>query len=92
MDTPTAAALGEQARLAHAIADDAVICDIESEGAKVIRQGVTWWDTRPMLSEHEHCAEVIDMAQRALAYARLRGLIEHHSSQPHLVLIKPRRG
>lgn len=86
--TPLSAAhMGEQARLAHLLADDRVIADIECECIKTDRQGTTWWDTRPMLSPREHAPQVIDMAQQALAYARLRGLIELHPVLPHLVRI-----
>lgn len=86
-----AVAFGEVARRAVAIADAAVIADIQSEGHKVDRQGATWWDTRPMLNPHEHAPQVIDIAEQALAYGRMRGLIEHHPSQPHLVRLNARR-
>lgn len=81
---------GEVARRAVAIADASVIADVQTEGHKVDRQGVTWWDTRPMVNPHEHAPAVIDMAEQALTYARMRGLIEHHPSVPHLVRITAR--
>jgi hypothetical protein len=87
----TVTALAEQVRLAHVRADAAVISDVQTMCVKTDRQGATWWDTRPMLSPHERSDAAIDMAQISLAYGRLRGLIEHHPSQPHLVRLNARR-
>lgn len=76
--------LGEQARLAHAIADRACVDDIRSMAASAPGG---YWDTRPMLDSREHSAAWIDMAQQALDYAHLRGLLQRHPLHDHLVRI-----
>lgn len=94
MSTPppgfrTAALVAETSRLAHTLADQAAVADIECEGlATTLPDSLEqWYDTTPMLSPNEHSGPVIDMATQALAYARLRGLIVHHPRLPHLVRI-----
>jgi hypothetical protein len=74
--------------LGHAlsIADRAAVEAITSEGV-LTESGTVWrfYDTRPMLSQHEHSAGVIDMHRQVLEYARLRGLIACHADKPHYV-------
>lgn len=69
------------------LADRAVVADIEGEAAPTDHRGARWLDIRPMLSPHEHAPQVLDMAAEALAYARMRGLIEHHAEHSHLVRV-----
>lgn len=80
----TALGVGEQVRLAVAIADRAVLDDIRSLSAAA---RAPWWDTRPMLDEYERAPHTIDIAQQALSYAELRGLIRRHPEQHYLVRI-----
>lgn len=80
-----AVALGDQVRLACAIADRACVDDIRS---MAIAAPGGYWDTRPMLDPREHSAAWIDMAEQALAYAELRGLIQRHPADHHLVRVQ----
>ena len=82
--------LGEQIRLAHALADAAVIADIESNAAPERIAGQLWYDVLPMLSPHEHGPEEIDMATQALRYAVLRGLTQPHPTHAHVLRITPK--
>lgn len=68
------------------LADQAAVCDIQSEShGYVDADGRRWYDTRPMLDPREHADEVIDMARVAIDYALHRGLISRHPVLPHLV-------
>lgn len=71
------------------LADHKVLADIQAECHLVSPrhdpQG--WRDIRPMLDQRERSAMATDMAAEALAYARDRGLIEHHPNSAHLVRI-----
>lgn len=87
----TAAALGEQARLAHQLADAAAVSDIECNAVAHHEGGTRWLDTRPMVDPNEQPPECIDMATAALQYARLRGLIQQHPQHQHLVRITWKR-
>jgi hypothetical protein len=69
------------------IADRAVVSDIELCATWVAHLPGGWYDTQPMLNEHEHSSPVIDMNAQALDYALMRGLIERHTGQAHLVRI-----
>ena len=42
-----------------------------------------WWDVRPMLSQHEHADEVIDMARKALGVAVCSGILVPHGARPY---------
>ena len=93
-DTPaiTAAHVGEISRLAHAVADRAVLADIETNAVQVLLPesptlGRRWLDLRPMVDPREVPAQVMDMHAEAIAYAHLRGLVVSHPAQPHLVRI-----
>lgn len=95
--TDNAVLLADLVRLGVAIADHAVVADIEALPAERDRSGaiingrtIVWRDTRPMLSPHEHAPQVIDMARAALQYAELRRLVARHPQQPHLVRITGR--
>lgn len=74
---------------ALAIANDAVIADIESEAHAVMLPDSVhrWWDVRPMVDAREHIPEFVDMAQRAIDYALSAGLAERHPTHAHLVRI-----
>jgi len=82
---PPLLAPDEQRSLATAIAERAVVADIESEGVRVHLDGRTWWDTRPMTDPREHAPEVIGMADEAIRYAVGSGLASVHSNQPYLL-------
>lgn len=76
--------------IAFTLANQAVISDIESEAAKVMQYGLTWYDIRPMLDPREHTSQVIDMAGLALGYALSSGLVVRHPEQEHLVRVARR--
>lgn len=69
------------------IADRAVVSDIELSATSVPGQHHCWYDIRSMLDEREHSSPVVDMNTQALDYALLRGLIQRHADQTHLVRI-----
>ena len=73
--------------LAYKLADEAVLCDIESEGVRVEQDGRRWYDVRPLLDERERSAECIDMAGEAIAYAIARGLAAQHPQQWYLLVL-----
>ncbi len=75
---------------ALAIADRAVIADIETEGISWGRKGDRIYDIRPLIDEREHSHETIDMAEQALGYAVARGLIVFERT--HLARIVAPRG
>jgi hypothetical protein len=82
----------ELQRRAVAIADAAVISDIESECIRTQLDDDCpatwrWYDTRAMLDEREHSPQCIDMNSEALDYALMRGLAVRHPVKPHLVRI-----
>lgn len=71
---------------AFALANCHVVADIQTNCVPVRQaDGQLWYDTRPMLDPREHCAQVLDMATQALAYAQASGLIERAPQAPHLV-------
>lgn len=73
---------------AHRIAARAVVADIETEGVAVGPRHDRTYDVRPMLDEHEHSAEVVDMAREALRYALARGLVTQvDERQPHILRV-----
>ena len=75
-------------RDAFALANRAVVSDIETECVRVdLGDGAHWYDTRPMLDPREHCYDVIDMAQQALRYAEAANLVQRHEEQRYLVRI-----
>lgn len=47
-----------------------------------------WWDTRPMLSLHEHAEAARDLHDQLLSYALLSGLARRHEQLPHLVRLR----
>ncbi len=74
-----------QLQRAVRIANEAVVCDIESN-AYPIRSDcgtVTWYDTQPMLDPREHGPEIIDMVSEAIQYGVESGLLIRHQQQPH---------
>jgi hypothetical protein len=80
--------LEEHLRLATAIADRAVVALIECECIREERAGAACYDTRPLLDPREQSPQCIDMNTEELRYAALRGLIRHHTLEPHLVHIQ----
>ena len=88
----SAAMMAEQTRLAFAIADRESVAAIteQCQAATLDESTATspqWLHLAPMLSTHEHCAQVLDMNTQVLAYARARGLIQHHPHNVHLVRV-----
>lgn len=83
-------------RLSYAIADAAVVSDIETNCPVSGRaaDGRAIYDLRPVLDDREQPPEVIDMMQESLSYAFARGLIAPaagHGMQPITqVTINPR--
>ena len=77
---------------AVAIADRAVVADIETEGARVqcAATGTWWLDISNLLSDQEHAPETIDMNSEALAWAFARQLIQQHPKRPLWVRVVPR--
>lgn len=75
--------LAETIRLATAIADRAALDDLRRWCAQQF--GQPWWDTRPLLSPHEHSPGFIDMAAQCLQYATYRQLVQQHPVHPHLI-------
>jgi hypothetical protein len=63
-------------RQALELADEYVIADIESGGVRVGPPQDRRWDVSAMFSPHEHAGVVIDMAEKAIAYAVARGLVQ----------------
>ena len=72
---------------AFRLANAAVVCDIESEGVKVVLGGWLFYDTRPMVDVNEVSQQVADMARQAIDYAIEAGLAMQHPTQPHLLRI-----
>lgn len=86
MNAPdNAVALGDQVRLATAIADRAAAEDVRTM-AIAAPQG--YWDTRPMLDSREHSPAWIDMAEQAIQYLELRALLQRHPIDRYLVRLK----
>lgn len=77
---------------ATAIADRAVIADIETEGDLVGAPEDRCYDIRPLIDEREHSEATLDMVSQALAYAIARGLIVFDRGQPWLARIAAPRG
>lgn len=77
---------------AVAIADRAVVADIECEGIRTddAATGCTWLDISSMVNEQEHAPACIDMNREALAWAFARELIQQHPTRRHLVRVVPR--
>jgi hypothetical protein len=77
----------ELASQAFRIANRAIVADVQTECTRVTIDGLTWWDTLPMLSEHEHSNEVLDMVTEALSFGLASGLLVRHPNLPQLVRI-----
>lgn len=70
------------------LANRAVVVDIESEALRLRdRPDGRWYDLRPMLNEHEHCPEFIDMAREAIAYGLAAGVLTADPHHAHIVRI-----
>jgi hypothetical protein len=75
---------------AFAIANIAVIADIECYCTSTVLGDSTWWDIRPFIDARENCNEMIDMAQEAIDYALQAGLAVQHPEKPYLLrMIRP---
>ena len=84
--------IGETSRLAHQIADGAVVQTLRqlSVATQLDGSAHTWYDTRPMLSLQERSAESVDKCRAALAYGDYRRLFVRHPEQSHMVrLVSP---
>jgi len=74
--------LGERLRLATEIADDAARCEIESYCGVETLGTRDWYDTLAVTPEG---AEIEGGVDKALRYLDLRGHVQHHPVQTHLV-------
>ena len=74
-------------RTALALADAYVICDVESEGRRVDPPSDRRWDVSAMFDPNEHSPEVIDMAEQAMGYGVMRGVLELDTTRPWTVRI-----
>lgn len=72
---------------AFAIANTAVVADIEMECHQVMLGGWVFYDTRPMVDPNEHDPQVVDMARQAIDYALQAGLAMQHPTRPELLRI-----
>lgn len=74
--------------VAHNLAAQAVVCDIESNCLHVdLGDGQRWYDTRPMLDPREQPDDVIEMTTQALQWADRHAVITRHPAQPWLVRV-----
>lgn len=76
-------------RSALAIANRAVVEDIEDECTFHWAGGHAWYDLTPMTDPREHSPQVCDMATEAIRYGIESGLLVRHPDPelPHLVRI-----
>lgn len=72
----------ECAQLALQIADDAARCDVESYCTKFQLRWRVWYDTEVLRPEG---IEVEQGVERAVRYLDLRGALQRHPQQAHLV-------
>jgi len=74
---------------AFAIADQAVVSDIETNGISLaVKTGhPRRYDVRPMLDPREQPPECIDMAQQAIDYALARGLVLRTADEGVLAVV-----
>ena len=71
-----------------ALADRAVVADIETEGiAQTDEHARKWYDTRPMLDPRELPDDFVEMNRQALDYAHQRGLVSRHPQHAYLVRV-----
>lgn len=77
----------ELVRRALLIADRAAVADIEDNTPSMHLYTQRWYDVRPLLDEREYSPPCVDMNRESLDYALMRGLIDRHPSEPHLVRI-----
>lgn len=77
-----AAELGEQVRLAHEIADDAARAEIECECGAMQLGTRSWYDTTAVEDAVPEYQAGVD---RALRYLDLRGRVQRHPVEKHLV-------
>lgn len=75
MEAMTLPTLDDVMATMRAIADRAVITDIEIHGLRIGAPSERRYDVRPMLDEREVGPECVDMASEGLAYAIARGLV-----------------
>ena len=73
--------------LAFQIANRSMVADIESEGYRVQLDGLSWYDTRPMLDETRQGPEGVQLNTDALAFAITTRIVERHPELAHLVRI-----
>ena len=84
-EAANAVCMGEQVRLACAIADRACVDDIRT---MAVAAPGGYWDTRPMLDGREDSPAWLDLAQQALPYADLPLRLHRAPAARHLVRIK----
>lgn len=72
---------------AIAIANAAVVADVQSYGHKVVLDGATWWDIRPLVDPNEHAPQVVDQSRQGIDYGLAAGALAMHPSIPHYVRV-----
>jgi hypothetical protein len=77
-------------KLAHRIAADAVIADIQTEGYPVHLDGRDWFDVRAMQDLDHRSVQEVDMNTKAIQYAVGAGLVGLHPQRPYLLHIVPK--
>lgn len=72
---------------AFALAERAVIVDIETEGTRVGSPTERRWDLTAPLGLYEHSPELVDQFREALAFGVVRGLLRFDAANPNIVQI-----
>lgn len=90
LQPPTAVMLAETVRISLLVTDRWLVAKIRKSCQRPVPMPpspATWWDTRPLLSEHEHKPDSVELHRQALIYGEYRGLLQRHPDAAHLVRI-----
>lgn len=90
---PSALMVAETVRIGLMVTDRWLVAKIRKACQRPVAMPpspATWWDTRPLLSEHEHKPDSVELHRQALQYGEYRGLLQRHPEAPHLVRIVSR--
>lgn len=79
--------LVDMQRLTFVLANQQLIDTLDECSDEVYLDGLRWHDVTPMLSEHEHAPQVIDMHRACIAYALYWGVVQQHPRHPHLLRV-----
>lgn len=91
-DQPTADYATEVMASAVQIADESVICEVESHGTPLGAATARTWDIGYLFDPEQHPPELIDKVERNIGYAVCRGLIEIDHTRRWTVRILRERG